>query len=156
MKNTWLVIGLIILLGLGYYLIFANKQSMTKQQASATNPTSIVEPLSMGPFKGTLPCADCTGLETELTLTRFATGSAEGTYQMSEDYLGKSVEPIKSSGKWTTLRGTPKDPNAVVYELNPDKPEEAEYYLKVDENQIKMLDKERNDIEGPFNYLLTK
>ncbi len=158
MKNTWVVLILIILLGVGYYFILKNKPVVPsiKVTTPTSIPTTVVEPLILGPFKGKLPCADCTGLETVITFTRSATGSAEGTFEMSEDYLGKSVEPIKTTGNWTTLRGTKKDPNAVVYQLNPDKPEESQYYLKVNENQIKMLDKGQNEISGPFNYTLAK
>ncbi|WP_206212101.1 copper resistance protein NlpE N-terminal domain-containing protein [Vibrio sp. HDW18] len=45
-----------------------------------------------GSYQGTLPCADCGGIETELTLNE------DGTYKLSENYLDKEGQPLVSQG----------------------------------------------------------
>lgn len=87
------------------------------------------EPLIMS-FSGLLPCADCPGLKTELTLTRDAPYSGDGTYRLVETYLERGA-PFTTTGKWGTLRGDAVDPDATVYELDPDKPNGARHFMRV-------------------------
>lgn len=110
----------------------------------------------LGEFEGTLPCADCSGLETKLTLLETKPGSGKGTYRMSENYLGKSKTPIRSTGRWETRTGTPKDPSATVYVLDPDKPQKTQYYLLRPDGSLLTLDRERNEIDAPFNLALQR
>ena len=96
------------------------------------------EPMSWS-FAGDLPCADCPGLRTELTLTRKAAGWAEGTYKLVETYIDRGA-PFTTTGDWTTLRGDATDPDATVYELNPDKPESARHFLRIGNDEaLKVL-----------------
>ncbi|WOG27671.1 copper resistance protein NlpE [Endozoicomonas sp. 8E] len=48
-----------------------------------------------GVYEGKLPCADCAGIDTTLTLNE------DGTYSLVELYEGKAGDPIKSGGKFT-------------------------------------------------------
>jgi len=80
-------------------------------------------------FGGMLPCAGCPGIATELTLTRGGVGYAEGTYRLEETYLGRG--PQVTTGEWTTLRGDAADPDAAVYELDPDHPERARHFKRL-------------------------
>lgn len=99
------------------------------------------EPLVLR-FTGVLPCADCPGIRTELTLTRKAPGWAEGTYSLSETYLERGG-PRVTTGEWTTLRGDADDEDATVYELEPDRPEHARHFLRLgDDAALKALDRD--------------
>ena len=55
-------------------------------------------PVSMasiaGTYDGRLPCADCSGLRTVLTL------GADGRYRMEESYEGKPAKPIATRGSY--------------------------------------------------------
>ena len=98
--------------------------------AAPPAPAPIVpEPLVLK-FSGVLPCADCPGIATELTLTRKAAGWAEGTYRLKETYIERGGPPV-ATGQWTTLRGDATDDDATVYELNPDQPDQARHFLRV-------------------------
>jgi copper homeostasis protein (lipoprotein) len=93
-------------------------------------------------YEGVLPCADCPGIRTELTLTRKAKGWAEGSYSLRETYLERGG-PRVTTGDWTTLRGDAVDPDATVYQLDPDKTEGQRNFLRVgDDLELKALDKD--------------
>lgn len=47
-----------------------------------------------GTYEGTLPCADCPGLQTLITF------NSDGTFYMEETYLESDVEPRITNGKW--------------------------------------------------------
>lgn len=95
-----------------------------------------------GTYTGVLPCADCEGIETVITLNE------DLTYYSSETYAGKQVKPFtkKGSFSWSrdgsniTLRGN----DSVVY--------------KVGEGKLTRLDKEGKKITGVLSdkYMLTK
>lgn len=107
-----------------------------------------------GEFEGVLPCADCSGLDTRLKLKEDKAGAGKGTYFLSENYIGKSKTPFKSSGRWATLKGTPKDPSATVYALDPDDSGKTRYFLLRADGSLLSLDRERNEIDAPFNLSL--
>jgi hypothetical protein len=93
-------------------------------------------------YAGDLPCADCPGIRTELTLTRKAKGWAEGSYSLSETYLERGG-PKVTTGDWTTLRGDATDENASVYQLDPDHTEKQRNFLRVgDDLELKALDRD--------------
>ena len=64
----------------------------------ATFHSETPAPVSMasiaGTYDGRLPCADCSGLRTVLTL------GADGRYRMEETYEGKPVKPIVTRGSY--------------------------------------------------------
>jgi uncharacterized lipoprotein NlpE involved in copper resistance len=92
-------------------------------------------------YKGTLQCADCPGIVTELKLNSHTLFYAE-----SDRYLEKRVTKHQR-GKFNTERGYKKDKNATVYVLDVDKPGHERRFLKINEDTILMLDS-RGDVIG--------
>jgi hypothetical protein len=68
-------------------------------------------------------------------LTSINRFSVKETNQYSQP--GTSTE---SEGKWIVVRGTKTDPDAIVYQLNPDKPEIALKCVKLNNNLLHILD----------------
>jgi len=101
-------------------------------------------------FKGILPCADCPGIETELTLV-----NDDLRYVMKERYIDRSVTPRITTGTWSTLRGYKDDENAVIYWLDPES-EREQYFLKTSDSTILMLDRSEERIQSPLNFTLKK
>jgi uncharacterized lipoprotein NlpE involved in copper resistance/predicted secreted protein len=106
----------------------------------------------LGVYKGTLPCADCEGLETTLRL--YTKAKFDFTYAFfvrTQTYRGgpKGDVTFSDRGDWALLRGDATDENATVYQLNPDDEKRSESYL-VDEggNALVMLDKEQKPIDS--------
>lgn len=113
--------------------------------------------LVLGTFKGMLPCADCEGIETLLTLYQNPETHGATTYALKQRYVGTTVEPLVETGTWDYMRGTATDPDATVYALNPDKPKEEQiYYVKEGESKITLLDSSMNAINSPLNFSLHK
>jgi copper homeostasis protein (lipoprotein) len=113
------------------------------------------EPMALR-YEGVLPCADCPGIRTELTLTRKAKGWAEGSYSLSETYLERGG-PHVTTGDWTTLRGDATDPDASVYQLNPDQPETQRNFLRVGGDvELKALDRDMTRWGGKLPDTLTR
>ena len=85
----------------------------------------------LGVYKGTLPAADCPGIETTLTL------APDGSYALHLKYIDRDSEfdekgAYKVKGNLLTL--TPMDG-------------QPEYY-KVEENQVRKLDADKQPITG--------
>ena len=95
----------------------------------------------LGVYKGTLPAADCPGIETTLTL------APDGSYALHLKYIDRDSEfdekgAYKVKGNLLTL--TPMDG-------------QPEYY-KVEENQVRKLDADKQPVTGALaeNYALKK
>ena len=110
-------------------------------------------------FIGTQPCADCAGIRTDLTLMYTEDGQPDG-FTMNQTYQGASADDnhtFSFKGTFAVQTGTPDDSKAVVYHLTPDDKEEAAtYYQRVDDNTLKMLDKDKKQIQSDQNYSLTR
>jgi len=90
-----------------------------------------------------LPCADCEGIKTTITL------KSDGSFDRSVEYLGKNGKPVTDSGKFEW------DKNGSVISLI-DKNTNQKY--QVGENQIIHLDQTGNKIKGSLaeKYILVK
>ncbi len=97
-----------------------------------------------GTYKGTVPCADCEGIETEIML------HSDNTFMLSAKYLGKKDSKVSNSnGKWNWLDGFKIELEGI--ENGPSK-----YF--VTEGRIIQLDMDGKKIEGALadKYVLTK
>ncbi|GAL88247.1 copper resistance protein NlpE N-terminal domain-containing protein [Jejuia pallidilutea] len=97
-----------------------------------------------GTYEGILPCADCEGIKTTVTLLE------DGTFSRTIQYLGKENEGTTNEGKFTW-----NDEGSVITLTT--SPNETQMY-KVGENILFHLDKEGNRIEGDLaeRYTLKK
>lgn len=117
------------------------------------NPT----PLSVT-YAGTLPCADCPGINESITLIQTGNNPPSGSFSIRDIYQERNNnQPFTTTGTWVQTTGTPQDPNAIVYELMPSENQsQVSYYLKINDNQIIMLDGNKQKIDSPFDTTLTK
>jgi uncharacterized lipoprotein NlpE involved in copper resistance len=97
-----------------------------------------------GDYQGTLPCADCEGIKTQLIL------NADSTYSMTETYLGKGNDnPFKSTGNFSFGHTG----SIITLDQHGD---QRKYFVA--ENQLYALDQEGKKIEGNLSehYILKK
>lgn len=118
-------------------------------------PTEGVKLISVA-YKGTLPCADCPGLDTELILKKVNEDSTNGTYVTKETYLEKNVSPVITEGTWKTIFGSIKGKPETILELNPGNLDNIRYFIKVDDSELKMLDKNNVELVGSPSISLKK
>jgi copper homeostasis protein (lipoprotein) len=113
-----------------------------------------------GAYKGTMPCADCSGLDTVLRL--YAKGKFDTTYAFyvrTQTYRGAPHGDVTFSdrGEWTVLRGDAADPDATVYQLNPDDEQHSEALLVQDKGAaLKELDRDLKPIDTTMNVTLKR
>jgi copper homeostasis protein (lipoprotein) len=104
-------------------------------------------------YQGVLPCADCTGIRTELTLF-----DEDFTYKLVETYLGtpEGARTFASDGTWTLLRAPAEDPDRKVYQLRASNPGDVRSFLVLDDWQIRQLDAAGRKLESGLDYTLTR
>jgi copper homeostasis protein (lipoprotein) len=113
-----------------------------------------------GVYKGTLPCADCNGLDTVLRL--YAKGKFDTTYAFyvrTQTYRGAPHGDVvlTDRGDWAVLRGDATDENATVYQLNPDDEQHSESLLLQDSgNALVQLDRDQKPIDTKMNLTLRR
>lgn len=152
MKNTF---RLIIVLTLSVAVISCGHGAKKFPPVPEKADTNMLAPVTdqhnssnsldwQGTYRGTIPCADCEGIETELTLNQ------DNTYWLKTSYLGKSDQAFDEKGTFSwneagntiTLSGTKNRP--------------SQYFVA--ENKVIQLDMAGNKITGNLseNYILKK
>lgn len=97
-----------------------------------------------GMYEGTLPCADCEGIKTTLTLNE------DKTFVLTSEYLGKKKDnKFEEKGSYTIEDGEIAVVKICDIETN---------YYKLQEGSLAMLTSEKKMVEGELapNYILTK
>lgn len=133
-----------VLLALAISLIPAVPANTSAQQQPAPTQGPMI---LIGRYRGVLPCADCSGIDTELALYAKSPNEFVNTRYVMKLTYQKGRGPAKTlaeSGSWVLLRGTPDDPNATVYQLTESKNGQLTNFLKVGANQLELLDKDQH------------
>jgi uncharacterized lipoprotein NlpE involved in copper resistance len=117
-------------------------ETVEEVQATADNSKNALD--WNGQYKGLLPCADCEGIATTLTL------SSDGSYQRVMYYRGKTEDAFVDRGTFSW------DDSGSVIRLALEDGSSQSY--KVGENQLWHLDREEQMIKGDLadQYLLKK
>ena len=119
-----------------------------------------------GYFEGRSPCHEivrllnvsgrdsCIKIKWQLILYQDPTTQAPTTYALG----GLAWRNPPKTGTWAIVRGTKEDPNAEVYQLDPDAAQGFLSFLKADENILFFLDRDRNLLVGNarFSYTLNR
>lgn len=105
-------------------------------------------------YKGTLPCADCDGIEVSLVLYRDGQ-QQPSRYQLTERYLGNHTNlTVINRGDWEKIaNGFRSDGRTQeVYSLSPDDPNSHRLFLPVSDTQLELLgeDGSRHDNSQPY------
>ena len=136
-----------VVTGLALYSCNANKTSISNNQQTspAGNHTSQDSLDWPGSYSGVLPCANCEGIETELTL------ASNMTYVLTTRYLGRNdskADTVKGKFSWQgnklKLEGIRENERPSLY--------------KAEENKVRQLDMQGKEITGDLakRYVLAK
>lgn len=119
-------------------------------------------------FNGRTPCLDvakqynlqathdCFKIKWKLTLFRDSKTNAPTTYILQRTQNGQNMNIIE--GKWVVIKGMKNNAEAIIYRLDPDKPDESFAFWAADENVLFLMDKENRLFtgNGDFSYTLSK
>ncbi len=125
--------------------------------AEASVPTgegsAVIDHSPLGVFEGTLPCADCDGIRTELTLFL-----QPDTYLLRETYLGGSNagKTVTSEGSWQAALGLEGEPDATVIQLDPGKPESMRSFREAGGDRLELLDPSGRRVASKSGTMLTR
>jgi uncharacterized membrane protein/uncharacterized lipoprotein NlpE involved in copper resistance len=102
-----------------------------------------------GPYRGTLPCADCAGIATELTLYR-DTGGRPARYRLRTTYLGTRDGDRRADaiGAWQEVT----DPARV--RLDPQDDATRRSFLRIDADTLELLDRSERRIASGHDLRL--
>ncbi|OUL61331.1 copper resistance protein NlpE [Flavobacterium sp. AJR] len=100
----------------------------------------------VGTYKGIIPCADCEGIEQEITI------NDDKTFSIKETYLGKTKDNKFTDEGTTTWN---KEGN-IITTITKDKTRTTSYL--VGERTLTQLDMDNKEITGPLakNYILNQ
>jgi inhibitor of cysteine peptidase len=117
-----------------------------------------IDGVLVGRYFGVLPCTDCSGINETLALYAKGTGELVASrYQLQMVYRGApgGDKTMRQTGEWIVLYGTRADPDAVVYQLNPEKPAEVSNYL-LKGDSLTPLDRMQRPIVAPMTLSLRR
>jgi len=147
---------------------------------TATPSPVVAGPELHGVFEGITPCSaltrplpqipadtDCEQMIWKLIFYQDPQTGAPTTYSLKSAYglpkqntndLVGGGTPIEMDGKWTITTGTRTDPDAVVYQINPDDPQTTASFLKVSDKLLHVLNSEKSLLvgNGGWSYTLNR
>ncbi len=137
----------------------SSNNSSTGNIAAKQEIAGIQPDTTWSKYKGIIPCADCPGIEIELSL-KDAFKLENYLFELKEIYLeaenGKNKSFV-SNGTYNYRRGNSNDADATIIVLNDDSTEGAKsYFLKVSENELKFVNKNGDEFDSKLNYSLIK
>jgi hypothetical protein len=137
--------------------------------AGTTPCSNVIRPLHKIAPEPDCALKDCHCMMVEWKLTLYVdpvtqkptTYKLTGINRFSEKETNQYSQPgtkTTSEGKWTIVRGTTSNPNATLYQLNPDKPALTLSLLKLHDNLLHVLDQEGRLMIGNefFSYTLNR
>jgi copper homeostasis protein (lipoprotein) len=134
------------------YILSAQTTTTPKQDsATARSPMQL-----LAQYRGVLPCADCPGIDTTLSLLAGSPNDVAHTRYVLKSRYQERNNTFTETGTWTIVRGTPDNPDATVYQLKPKNGGQPTNFLRVSDDEILQLDSERRRIDSKLNFSLKK
>lgn len=129
-----------------------------------TNSTSVLNDTSLEViYDGRTPCQNfasennltvnesCFKLKWKLTLSKDPKTLQPTTYTLKRT----NSRETDITGKWTIIKGTASNPNAIILQLDPDKPNQTVSLFVGDENVLFFLHKDKTLFVGNDNFSFT-
>tara|TARA_B100000446_G_scaffold187764_2_gene218308 strand:- start:673 stop:1095 length:423 start_codon:yes stop_codon:yes gene_type:complete len=135
--------------GLGAALLLGACQSQPKEPVNPTAQQTI--------YSGMLPCADCSGIRTTLTLYRDQYDNPT-RFQLREEYMNGSKVATSATERGDWAMSTRMDGNTEleIYTINPGDPDADRQFLRDAVNAVELLDSNGEPIESNMNYRLLR
>lgn len=140
MKKQLVILSSGILLSLLLFISCTSQNTIKPGEGGDTSQTSLDWD---GIYRGTLPCADCSGIKTTVYLMK------DQTFKMISEYVGKDVKHFETTGKFSWNEAG----NTITLNSGSEK---TQFF--VGEDTLTRLDLSGNKITGDLasKYILTK
>jgi predicted secreted protein len=114
------------------------------------SPSAPASAVLLGTYTGILPCADCAGIRTDLSLYSEQPGGEPTRYALRATYIGtrQGDRTFESGGHLTVKRGSASEPDATVYVLDSGKPDARRNFVRAGDNELRLLDREQREIKS--------
>ena len=111
---------------------------------------------SIGTFAGILPCADCSGILTELRLYTEHPSGQPTRYELTETYLGArdGGGSISTTNRWGFLRGTASDAGAAVVQLDLGRIDARRNFVRAGDDELRLIDRNLKEIPPTIPHSL--
>ncbi len=149
----------------GWSYSLNRKDIVSKNEILISSAVTDASPLQLV-FDGRTPCQEiaaehpemnaspaCFKLKWRLILNRDSITFLPTTYIIRK--VVDNVVRDSVPGKWTIIKGTAGNPAAVIYQLDPDKPEESISFLAGDDNVLFFLNKKNEPYIGNEHHSYT-
>src|SRR5215472_12817258 len=112
--------------------------------------------ISIGTFAGILPCADCSGILTELRLYTEQPSGQPTRYELTETYLGArdGGGSLSTTNRWGLLRGTASDADATVVQLDLGRIDARRNFVRVGDDELRLIDRNLKEIPQTIPHSL--
>jgi hypothetical protein len=139
-----------------------------QQKTSETNAGIVIEPYYplvnsegdpiLGVFESRIPCGDCYAIKFGLILYQDPETKQPTTYMLSRVHVGSGDIRTVNEGKWSKEKGAAGYPEATIFKLDNNAPEEFRSYWTLNDNLLLILDPYGNPRIGHagFGYILNK
>ena len=164
--HVWVGCGLLVTVGACSGSADAPAAQPPAAQAPVFQPVDAetVARQAMAPmerYAGVLPCADCSGIRTELTLHKDPVTREPRAYQLVETYLGSmspgAERPVTTTGTWSETTGVPGDSVAPVVRLDGGgRADAARAFERLSTQELRLLDRQGARIASTLNYSLVR
>lgn len=136
----------VLFIGIFAVAMFSCTNSKQKQNEENVTPDMHTSEMALdytGVYEGVMPCADCEGIKTQLTI------NDDNTFVLISEYLGKEDATFEERGNYFIENGE----TLVIQDEDGD-----QKYFKLQENSLAQLDADMKVIEGELAeyYILTK
>jgi len=111
---------------------------------------------SIGTFAGVMPCADCSGILTELRLYTEQPSGRPARYELTETYLGgrDGGGSFSTTNRWGLLRGSAADPDAIVVQLDLGRIDAHKNLVRIGEDELRLIDRNLKEIPPTIPHSL--
>jgi hypothetical protein len=155
-----------LMVGNGGWSYTLNRKDSTADSSPAYSSWTISLPDDSAEqviFDGRTPCLDfarqynlkvendCIKLKWRLTLFRDSRTNAPTTYTL-QTTLNR---PETTRGTWAIIKGVKTNPEAIIYQLDPDSPDKSISFLVGDENVLFLLDRKNQLFTGNSDFSFT-
>ena len=103
-------------------------------------------------FESRIPCEDCEKIKIALALYKDQVTQEPTTYKLARVYVAKGDDRLLNEGIWSIANGTALDPQAVVYQLDGNAPEEFRSFWAIEDDILFILDQDMKPRVGTAGY----